>query len=124
MAGQGSCAKASIEMRQIMQAPAAVAERAALLGDVRAAGMPSALGGALQRVEATLDAAGCMSPEWHQRWAVHWKQEIAVCSHLQDCLLYTAALQVHSAIMTQADMSQTSRTYEGYHQLEGGGRGH
>lgn len=78
----------------VLQGKEGVAKHFSLLETVRQAMTTTAMGAALLKVEAALHEAGRVSEEWSSMWQEHWRTEIATCSHLQDTLLYVAALQV------------------------------
>lgn len=77
-----------------MQESTAVSQRCALLQSLRASATPADMGPVLLRVEEALFSSGRLDEEWAERWREDWRSEVLTCSHLQDCLLYTAALQV------------------------------
>lgn len=75
-----------------------IAKHFSLLETVRQAMTTTAMGSAMLKVEDALFEGGCMCEEWSSLWRHHWRQEIAVCSHLQESLLHVAALQVSASI--------------------------
>ena len=55
-------------------------------------------GKALLEVEAALEAAGKLRPEWQLQWQAAWRARLAHCYDMRDALMCAAALEVSSRL--------------------------
>ena len=63
---------------------------------------PMDAGKALLEVEATLEAAGKLRPEWKLHWQAPWRARLAHCYDMRDALMCAASLEVSRRIPTPA----------------------